>query len=42
MAGLANNFSITCPSCKRADQVWDPAPEEKLKNLKQKGLDTTL
>lgn len=25
MAGLANNFAIQCPKCKKAD-VWDPAP----------------
>ena len=28
MAGLANNFAIGCPNCKRADEPWDPAPNQ--------------
>ena len=36
MAGLANNFAIACPGCKRADTPWDPAPEKKPRQLKQK------
>lgn len=35
MAGLANNFAIACPNCKRSDDAWDPAPIEKPKKLKQ-------
>jgi len=31
MAGLANNFEIACPECKKVDKPWDPAPEEKQK-----------
>lgn len=35
MAGLANNFAMECPQCKRADKPWDPAPVKKPKTLKQ-------
>lgn len=36
MAGLANNFSITCPNCKKADEPWYPGTQQKPKKIKQK------
>lgn len=37
MAGLANNFAIACPVCKKADEPWDPLPEieQKIKEKEQ-------
>lgn len=34
MAGLANNYSITCPHCKQVD--WYPASTPKPKKLEEK------
>ena len=36
MAGLANNFAMECPQCKRSDKPWDPAPEKESRISKQK------
>jgi hypothetical protein len=35
MAGLANNFKITCPNCKQVEN-WYPASGKKPKKVKQK------
>ena len=35
MAGLANNFAITCPNCKAVD-CWYPASGKKPKKLETK------
>lgn len=35
MAGLANNFAIACPGCKRADEPWDPVQDKKSKKINQ-------
>ncbi len=35
MAGLANNFAITCPNCKAVD-CWYPASGKRPKKLKTK------
>lgn len=36
MSGLANNFAISCPNCKKADEPWFPASGKKPKKIKQK------
>jgi len=36
MAGLANNFSVACPNCKKVDEPWYPGTQQKQKKINQK------
>ena len=36
MAGLANNFSVACPNCKKVDEPWYPGMQQKPKTVRKK------
>src|SRR5215510_10375747 len=42
MAGLANNFSIACPNCKKVDEPWYPASGKNPKKIKTNNKTVTF